>query len=981
MNNNNTIELLDSSSSEEEDEEDGNENENDYQVEEEHRERLESELETVPDQNQETLEECNEIIEHHRAILMGSAAAVEEEPTSSTEGVGAVAIARSASGGEGDDVIELLGDTSDDDDNDDNDDENDCQQQQQQNQQQRPNGILSIEETAAAMCSTSTSTTPNTAATATVGTTTVNSDAASTDDNNNNNDDNNDDKADNDNNSNTHPRSLHFLKNHCWECHHWIHHPGSALMGGDCETSTSTDDDTRFKEQEICCYALHLHPVFEVPVCVVCAENIESVERRRIPSSSSNDNSNDNDKNDDEDDDEQQNQQQQNTLVACSGCGKTEDDFDDEKLFLCDYCPRIVCQKCLEQAHGRSKQTQSESITDRILSQSEDEKWRCFCCCHDESIGKGNVPRLLRKLRTATAKLFSTNNKDNKNNTQRHQKQTIEELLHELDIVETKKRQCDEKLDNQIVLRQEIRQDILAEQNYNENDFEEGGLIDQVVQKTYEDWIKHQTRLFDRISILEDLIKSEQGVEALAAYRYIDDKNKNNDDDESSHNHNGIAKKEEEEEEPHWKISADRALAKKAEEERLQMRRKGKKRSSEEKEGKNHRKQNDDLNHARYRLEITEDVEDLGSSCSSNDDDDSGSDKDDDDDDKDAFRNDWRSSFSRAREADIELARDAEDRRRVEENKVRLTVRSRSADKEDWTAGLKEMVNKNNVRTLSSSSSLKPLPSQVRTVSVSTATVSSSTPLIIEVPTDALQRTSSSAFQRRGKGLNNNNINIKNEGVKQITIKASPAPSNNELQPLDSKSFKDSSFVLSENPYISIADHFVRHLKPHQKEGIKFMYNNSFADLGCDRTDVSIEIGGCILAHSMGLGKSLACVSLLHAIMLQPSLVDTNTNRGNIHKVLLVVPVNTLSNWENEFEKWTKGMNKKINITNISSGDKYSRKRQVKSWSNMGGILLSSDALFRNMVKHEEMEKHLSSTDAIVLDERYVQILCFLPFS
>jgi len=37
----------------------------------------------------------------------------------------------------------------------------------------------------------------------------------------------------------------------------------------------------------------------------------------------------------------------------------------------------------------------------------------------------------------------------------------------------------------------------------------------------------------------------------------------------------------------------------------------------------------------------------------------------------------------------------------------------------------------------------------------------------------------------------------------------------------------------------------------------------------------------------------------------------------------------------------------------------------------MGGVLLSSGALFRNMVKHDEMEKHLSSADAIVLDESH----------
>lgn len=37
----------------------------------------------------------------------------------------------------------------------------------------------------------------------------------------------------------------------------------------------------------------------------------------------------------------------------------------------------------------------------------------------------------------------------------------------------------------------------------------------------------------------------------------------------------------------------------------------------------------------------------------------------------------------------------------------------------------------------------------------------------------------------------------------------------------------------------------------------------------------------------------------------------------------------------------------------------------------MGGVLLVSTALFRNIMKHDEMEKHLVSADAVVLDERY----------
>jgi hypothetical protein len=58
--------------------------------------------------------------------------------------------------------------------------------------------------------------------------------------------------------------------------------------------------------------------------------------------------------------------------------------------------------------------------------------------------------------------------------------------------------------------------------------------------------------------------------------------------------------------------------------------------------------------------------------------------------------------------------------------------------------------------------------------------------------------------------------------------------------------------VLSKNPLICIPEEFDRNLKEHQKEGIKFMYKNTFADLAGEE---EANIGGCILAHSMGLGK------------------------------------------------------------------------------------------------------------------------------
>ena len=51
---------------------------------------------------------------------------------------------------------------------------------------------------------------------------------------------------------------------------------------------------------------------------------------------------------------------------------------------------------------------------------------------------------------------------------------------------------------------------------------------------------------------------------------------------------------------------------------------------------------------------------------------------------------------------------------------------------------------------------------------------------------------------------------------------------------------------------------------------------------------------GCILAHSMGLGKTFQVVSFTHTVLTQTS----------IHTILVVSPVNTIHNWQAEYSKW-----------------------------------------------------------------------------
>ena len=120
----------------------------------------------------------------------------------------------------------------------------------------------------------------------------------------------------------------------------------------------------------------------------------------------------------------------------------------------------------------------------------------------------------------------------------------------------------------------------------------------------------------------------------------------------------------------------------------------------------------------------------------------------------------------------------------------------------------------------------------------------------------------------------------------------------------------------------------------------------------------------------MCTGKSLSFVSLLHAMMMQPSLIDSETGTGKIHKALLVVPVNTIANWENEFDKWTKGMYNKLPIFNVSKTKTYNREKVIRCWSSAGGVLLTSIGLFRSIAGREDTGELISNADVIVLDER-----------
>lgn len=107
-------------------------------------------------------------------------------------------------------------------------------------------------------------------------------------------------------------------------------------------------------------------------------------------------------------------------------------------------------------------------------------------------------------------------------------------------------------------------------------------------------------------------------------------------------------------------------------------------------------------------------------------------------------------------------------------------------------------------------------------------------------------------------------------------------------------------------------------LKEHQIDGIRFMYKILY----------EMKSGGAILAHSMGLGKTLQIISFL----------DISFKYNNIQTALLLCPLSMIPTWISEIEKWTAelGLEKFEVFAYISSNFKTVAKKEqfIKNWFN-----------------------------------------------
>ncbi|KAJ7046886.1 DNA repair protein, SNF2 family [Mycena alexandri] len=82
-------------------------------------------------------------------------------------------------------------------------------------------------------------------------------------------------------------------------------------------------------------------------------------------------------------------------------------------------------------------------------------------------------------------------------------------------------------------------------------------------------------------------------------------------------------------------------------------------------------------------------------------------------------------------------------------------------------------------------------------------------------------------------------------------------------------------------------------LRPHQVEGVKFLYK-------CTTGMLVDNQYGCIMADEMGLGKTLQCIALLWTLLKQ----SPHAGKPTIEKCIIACPSSLVKNWANELVKW-----------------------------------------------------------------------------
>lgn len=153
---------------------------------------------------------------------------------------------------------------------------------------------------------------------------------------------------------------------------------------------------------------------------------------------------------------------------------------------------------------------------------------------------------------------------------------------------------------------------------------------------------------------------------------------------------------------------------------------------------------------------------------------------------------------------------------------------------------------------------------------------------------------------------------------------------------------------LENDDQIFIRNKIAQAMKQYQLDSVRFMWR----ELTADRD----EAQGCLLAHTMGLGKTMQSIALIACVddasksgqanirhQLPKDLQLKKDRKERSLRFLVICPPSLIENWHNEIRKWAP----KLPVYTVKSS---AGRSDLDEWSNKGGVMLIGYQIFRGLV-------------------------------
>ncbi|KAL6692634.1 P-loop containing nucleoside triphosphate hydrolase protein [Trichoderma pleuroticola] len=174
-----------------------------------------------------------------------------------------------------------------------------------------------------------------------------------------------------------------------------------------------------------------------------------------------------------------------------------------------------------------------------------------------------------------------------------------------------------------------------------------------------------------------------------------------------------------------------------------------------------------------------------------------------------------------------------------------------------------------------------------------------------------------------------------------------------------------------DQPFIYVNDDIGKRIKDHQINGVRFLWDQIVLDAKDRKTRQ-----GCLLAHTMGLGKTMQVITFLVAVVEAANSEDDSV-RSQIPKELrksqslVLCPAGLVDNWLDEILMWSpKGL--LGNVFKLESAQKVDERMSlIKTWERDGGVLVVGHQMFAGA--EDDMREILTqSPNMVICDEAHV---------